>query len=951
MGSKLSIVQRGVYYDIVSILIKSNVKFSKRKLKQFIRWLFLQFPNISPEEIHNIQFWDKVGNELITLGQSGKLPSAKFVFWSLQIRTALLKQKEMEKKPNVKPCASALPVPPSPSKTPKPLSLKKSRARVSFSESSDVQNGPQSLGGPQDGGCHVASSQTWSSSSQNPLKHSKIPSPSPSPPVPGDTFPPPPAFPAVPSAPPLYSSQGAAADVVSPGDPAPCSHGIPAPCQPLDPAPCSHGFPAPCRLPFPAPSPGSHGGDTPTACPQTCSCDPNASDSRDTEQGTADPMHGAMLSLAPVTFQPAAQAGAAPTANWSSFGRQLIKEICKSHKEYGPHSPYFRGLLNSELSRTIVVPHDLKQLFSCLMTSTEFKLWESALKQLLKDALPSLQADPNTAKDNNGNPITIDHLCGEGQWSSPSVQAAAIPAETLEKVKEAAEKAFFSLQPEGPFEPYSKIKQLPSEPFVKFVERLTRAIEIQVKKENASEAGASKTKSASPLLKVKQNNLCYDLSDSVLTASSVNEPYRLQLTESLHLKDTDWHIVSVNPEQKGTWNQIRCKYIITGDKNTPQEIEIAPGLTTSDPKQFVPSLHCVHPPLFLPKGQIAAQAIPVPSLPENVDKQGPTVARVQVIGTDKPKLWCNVSGGGESKRIEMLVDTGAVCTVIPVQDWPAHWPLQNVAGHLRGVGGLQLARQSKSIIQFEGPNGQLANIRPFVLDYSEPLLGRDLMAQWGVTINIPDSPQHFCAAVIKQQCPTQELKWKTDEPVDVKQWPLSKQKIKVLEELVQEQLRKGHIVETMSPWNSPINQGPKRGCDMSEVRPASSTRVGGGDWHLLPSSPGVRADALGWAVWHSGPWAAWRGGPQRSLGILDHEAMSVYTKISAEEEEEVFQTPEQPVMKCMMRQAILLQPMGDHIGADVRTTACGGHHAIGSGYLKEAADHGEPTQKRALVRS
>uniref|UniRef100_A0A8D2QGY0 Retroviral nucleocapsid Gag protein p24 C-terminal domain-containing protein n=1 Tax=Zonotrichia albicollis TaxID=44394 RepID=A0A8D2QGY0_ZONAL len=453
MGSKLSIVQRGVYYDIVSILIKSNVKFSKGKLKQFIRWLFLQFPNISPEEIHNIQFWDKVGNELITLGQSGKLSSAKLVFWSLQIRTALLKQKEMEKKPNVKPCASALPVPPSPSKTPKPLSPKKPRARVSFPESSDVQNGPQSLGGPQNGGCHVASSQTWSSSSQNPLKHPKIPAPSPSPPAPRDTFPP-----------------------------------HPAPCQPLDPAPCSHGFPAPCRLPVPAPSPGSHGGDTPTACPQTCSCDPNASDSRDTEQGTADPMHSAMLSLAPVTFQPAAQAGAAPTANWSSFGRQLIKEICKSHKEYGPHSPYFRGLLNSELSRTIVVPHDLKQLFSCLMTSTEFKLWESALKQLLKDALPSLQADPNTAKDNNGNPITIDHLCGEGQWSSPSVQAAAIPAETLEKVKEAAEKAFFSLQPEGPFEPYSKIKQLPSEPFVKFVERLTRAIEIQVKKENAREA-------------------------------------------------------------------------------------------------------------------------------------------------------------------------------------------------------------------------------------------------------------------------------------------------------------------------------------------------------------------------------------------------------------------------------------------------------------------------------
>uniref|UniRef100_A0A8D2N1N3 ribonuclease H n=1 Tax=Zonotrichia albicollis TaxID=44394 RepID=A0A8D2N1N3_ZONAL len=320
-----------------------------------------------------------------------------------------------------------------------------------------------------------------------------------------------------------------------------------------------------------------------------------------------------------------------------------------------------------------------------------------------------------------------------------------------------------------------------------------------------TEAGASKTKSAGPLLKVKQNNLCYDLGDPMLTTSSVNEPYRLQLTESFHLKDTDWHFVSVNPEQKGTWNRILCKYIVIGNtKHTPQETKTAPGMTTSDPEQFVLGLHCFHPPLFLPKGHIVAQAIPVPSLPESTEKQKPTVAWVQVIGKDKPKLWCNLSGDGESQHIEMLVDTGADCTVIPVQDWPAHWPLQNVAGHLQGLAGLQLARQSKSIIQIEGPNGQLANIRPFVLDYSEPLLGRDLMAQWGVTIDIPDSPQHFCAAVIEQQRPIQKLKWKTDKPVDVKPWPLSKQKIKVLEELVEEQLKKGHIVETMSPWNSSV---------------------------------------------------------------------------------------------------------------------------------------------------
>ncbi|RMB96939.1 hypothetical protein DUI87_26518 [Hirundo rustica rustica] len=55
-----------------------------------------------------------------------------------------------------------------------------------------------------------------------------------------------------------------------------------------------------------------------------------------------------------------------------------------------------------------------------------------------------------------------------------------------------------------------------------------------------------------------------------------------------------------------------------------------------------------------------------------------------------------------------------------------------------------------------------------------------------------------------EECPTQKLNWKTDSPVWVEQWPLSAEKLKALQELVDEQLAKGHIVETTSPWNSPV---------------------------------------------------------------------------------------------------------------------------------------------------
>ncbi|RMB95072.1 hypothetical protein DUI87_28443 [Hirundo rustica rustica] len=77
------------------------------------------------------------------------------------------------------------------------------------------------------------------------------------------------------------------------------------------------------------------------------------------------------------------------------------------------------------------------------------------------------------------------------------------------------------------------------------------------------------------------------------------------------------------------------------------------------------------------------------------------------------------------------------------------------------------------------------------------------MAQWGVTIGIPDAPLVVQAAATEER-PTQKLNWKTDSPVWVEQWPLSKEKLKALQELVDEQLAKGHVVETTSPWNSPV---------------------------------------------------------------------------------------------------------------------------------------------------
>ena len=48
------------------------------------------------------------------------------------------------------------------------------------------------------------------------------------------------------------------------------------------------------------------------------------------------------------------------------------------------------------------------------------------------------------------------------------------------------------------------------------------------------------------------------------------------------------------------------------------------------------------------------------------------------------------------------------------------------------------------------------------------------------------------------------ITWKSDVPVWVDQWPLTKEKILATEQLVQEQLALGHVEHSNLPWNSPI---------------------------------------------------------------------------------------------------------------------------------------------------
>lgn len=310
-----------------------------------------------------------------------------------------------------------------------------------------------------------------------------------------------------------------------------------------------------------------------------------------------------------------------------------------------------------------------------------------------------------------------------------------------------------------------------------------------------------------------------------LTTSSISSPFRLVTTRALRLSNTDFRFLTVSPEHPGSWSRLDHQFVIVGDtKHTPRDMQVYPALVSSGNHRFTITVSCLRPPLFLPKGNIVAQAIPIregdevltedcpshcSSLPnKHLEAEAklndtPHVAWAQRLGSSKPRLECRMSKGRDTISIRGMLDTGADVTIIPAREWPSHWELQNVGGCITGVGGSQLAKQSKSIVQITGPDGQLAHVRPFVLNYSEPLWGRDTLEQWGAKIDLPAPLPVFRAAVVEERA-TWKLNWKSDKPVQVKQWPLNKQKLKALTELVEEQVRKGNLVETMSAWNSPV---------------------------------------------------------------------------------------------------------------------------------------------------
>lgn len=86
-----------------------------------------------------------------------------------------------------------------------------------------------------------------------------------------------------------------------------------------------------------------------------------------------------------------------------------------------------------------------------------------------------------------------------------------------------------------------------------------------------------------------------------------------------------------------------------------------------------------------------------------------------------------------TKDITVLLDTGSDITIIKTADWPEKLPYTIVPCHIKGVGNtpvhsIGLATQ---FVTFTSQDGQMAVLKPYILDVPLNILGRDVLEQWG----------------------------------------------------------------------------------------------------------------------------------------------------------------------------------------------------------------------------
>ena len=101
----------------------------------------------------------------------------------------------------------------------------------------------------------------------------------------------------------------------------------------------------------------------------------------------------------------------------------------------------------------------------------------------------------------------------------------------------------------------------------------------------------------------------------------------------------------------------------------------------------------------------------------------------------RPNIDIKING----KRFSGLLDTGSNITIISKHLWPKSRPIQKISRQIAEISQTKVQEiyQNIQIYPYEGPKGQPATLRSYVIDAPLNLIGRNLLMQWQTQIYIP----------------------------------------------------------------------------------------------------------------------------------------------------------------------------------------------------------------------
>lgn len=91
----------------------------------------------------------------------------------------------------------------------------------------------------------------------------------------------------------------------------------------------------------------------------------------------------------------------------------------------------------------------------------------------------------------------------------------------------------------------------------------------------------------------------------------------------------------------------------------------------------------------------------------------------------------------EHKKIQALIDTGSDITIVKPTDWPSHITYTIIPCNIKGVSKtpVNTIGQATMHIHIKNEEGQVAVIKPYILEVPVSILGRDVLEQWGAYIH------------------------------------------------------------------------------------------------------------------------------------------------------------------------------------------------------------------------